>query len=58
MELVEPQPLGHRSSHFLAVAREHDGALDAGGVQVADRLLGIGLYGVGNYNVAGIDAID
>ncbi len=27
-------------------------------MQVADRLLGIGLDGVGNYNVAGIDAID
>ena len=57
MELVEPQPLGHRSSHFLAVAREHDGALDAGGVQVADRLLGIGLNGVCNHDVAGIHAV-
>ena len=58
MELVETELLGHRRRNLLAVAREHDGALDAGGVQVADRLLGIGLDGVGNYNVAGIDAID
>ena len=58
MELVEPQPLGHRSSHFLAVAREHDGAFDAGSVQVANRLLGIGLYGVGNYDMAGVRVID
>ena len=58
MELVETELLGHRRRNLLAVAREHDGALDAGGVQVANRLLGIGLDGVGNYNVAGIDAID
>ena len=58
MELVEAELLGHRSSHFLAVAREHNGALDAGGVQVADRLLGIGLNGVCNHDVAGVCAVN
>ena len=58
MELVEAELLGHCSSHFLAVAREHNGALDAGGVQVADRLLGIGLNGVCNHDVAGVHAVN
>ena len=58
MELVETELLGYRRRNLLTVAREHDGALDAGGVQVANRLLGIGLYGVGNYDVAGVRIID
>lgn len=58
VKLVEPQLLGHRRRNLLAVAREHDGAFDAGSVQVANRLLGIGLYGVGNYDMAGVRVID
>ena len=58
MELIDSQLIGHGGGHFLAVSREHDGALDAGGVQVANRLLGIGFDGVGNYDVTGIDVID
>ena len=58
MELIETELLGHGCRHFLAVAREHNGMFDAGGVQVADRLLGIGLNGVGNHDVAGVRAVD
>ena len=50
--------LRHGLRNLLAVAREHDGAVDTGGMQVANRLLRIGLNGVCNHDVAGIGAID
>ena len=58
MELVETELLDHRRRNLLAVAREHDGALDTGGVQVANRLLSIGLDGVCNHDVAGVHAVN
>ena len=58
MELVETELLGHRRCNLLAVAREHDGAVDTGGMQVANRLLRIGLNGVCNHDVAGVHAVN
>ena len=58
VELVETELLGHRRCNLLAVAREHDGSVDTGGMQVANRLLRIGLNGVCNHDVAGVHAVN
>ena len=44
--------------HLLAVAGEHNAAIDARGVQIADGLLGIVLHHIGDDDMAGIRAVD
>ena len=57
MVLVQAKLLGDCGRDVLAVAGEHDAALDTGGVQVADGLLGIVFYHVCDHDMADVAAV-
>ena len=58
MILVKAELLRHGVRHLVAVAGEHDAALDARSVQVGDGLLGVILHDVGDDDVPGVRAVD
>ena len=57
-DLVYAQLAAHGIGDFLAVARQHDGRLHAGGMQAVDGFLGVVFHHVGDDDVAQVLAVD
>ncbi|CDD84629.1 unknown [Collinsella sp. CAG:289] len=55
---VQAKLAGYCGCHLLAVACEHHAAAHSRGVKVADGLLGVVFYGVGDHDMASVSGID